>query len=380
MKISIITVCLNSAKTIEKTIQSVISQSCSDLEYIIIDGGSTDETTSIIKKYESYITYWVSEKDNGIYDAMNKGIANATGEMIAFLNSDDWYEDDALEKAESYFEQYHPMILTGKINTLQKGVWKEYRGEFDETEENIRIGMTYRHPATFVRKELFDRFGVFDTRYKIAADYEWMLRIHDGGVKELRVDTVFTNFSSKGVSSVETGRTIKEARQIALDALDKYKGCSLEEKNKWKKRINDFYDDQQAVLDVKTLIRNENVKEYPAFKELISEYLSQKAYIVWGTGVIGDEVYRLLSQTGIEVKAFLDSRADGNDEKFHEIPVKSAQTLSFGDNVIVASFEYEAEIVNQLENMGFQEKQDYILYSRIRKHMVENYLKNTKFK
>ena len=228
MKISIITVCLNRVATIEKAIQSVINQGYDKIEYIIIDGGSTDGTVDIIRKYEEYLAYWVSEEDKGIYDAMNKGIAKATGDIVAFLNSDDWYEDNILFKVAAYFEQFRPMILSGMINTLQKGQWKKKVLEFDNEEENIRIGMNCRHPATFVRKEIFDRFGGFDTRYKIAADYEWLLRMYDEGIRILKVDDVFTNFSTKGVSSSNLKLTIKESRHIEFSALEKNKDLYLE--------------------------------------------------------------------------------------------------------------------------------------------------------
>lgn len=373
MKISVITVCFDSVKTIERAIKSVISQSYPELEYIIIDGGSTDGTVSIIKRYEPYISYWVSERDNGIYDAMNKGIAKATGEIIAFLNSDDWYEESALEKAADYFKRFRSVALAGKINVLQKGRWEEYRGSFDEIDENIRIGMTYRHPATFVSRELFDRFGGFDTRYKIAADYEWMLRIYDGGIKVLRVNTVFTNFSSEGVSSVEAERTIQEAQEIALRGLERCSGYSAEEKDGWKKKINDFYRNQMDIINVKKLISDQQVGKYPIFKKLMLEYLTQKTYIVWGIGNIGNEVYGLLMQLEIEVKAFIDRKAGANSEKFLGISVRPPELLDNSEIIIVASIEYEDEIVSQLKDRGFQENSDYILYSRIRQYMITIY-------
>lgn len=370
MKISVITVCLNSAKTIERAMKSVIGQAYPDLEYIVIDGGSTDGTIDIIKKQEPYISYWASEPDDGIYDAMNKGIAKATGEIVAFLNSDDWYEAFALEKAADYFRRYRPMVLTGKINTLQAGKWKTYKGSFDETEENIRIGMTYRHPATFVRRELFERFGCFDTQYKIAADYEWMLRIYDSGIKSMRVDTVFTNFCAQGISSTETEQTIREAREIALSGLERCGRFSVREKDEWKKRIYDFYDSQQAVLDSKKWIRENRVANDKELKKRMSAYLTKKAYTVWGTGSIGDEVYCLLTQMGIEVKAFVDSKADMGHSLFHGIPVRKPEALKRWDNIIVASVEYEEEITGQLESMGYRENENFILYSRIREYMI----------
>lgn len=104
MKITVITVCLNSAETIEKTVKSVAAQECSELEYIVVDGGSTDGTLDILKKYKSAMDILVSEPDQGIFDAMNKGIGLSTGDVIAFLNSDDWYEKDALKIVEKAFD------------------------------------------------------------------------------------------------------------------------------------------------------------------------------------------------------------------------------------------------------------------------------------
>lgn len=106
MKFSIVTVCLNSADTIRQTIESVVHQQNENIEYIIIDGGSTDGTVDIIKEYGDEISFWVSEKDNGLYDAMNKGIVKASGDVISLLNSDDWYEPNILERVKEYFETY----------------------------------------------------------------------------------------------------------------------------------------------------------------------------------------------------------------------------------------------------------------------------------
>ena len=122
MKITIITVCMNSVNTIEKTIRRVIEQEYSDLEYIVIDGGSTDGTLEVLRQYESYIDKWISEPDNGIYDAMNKGIELSTGEVIAFLNSDDWYEKDAIKIVENAFMEGEFDCTMGKAHDNQAEV------------------------------------------------------------------------------------------------------------------------------------------------------------------------------------------------------------------------------------------------------------------
>lgn len=376
MRISVITVCLNSVKTIERAIQSVLKQYYDDLEYIVIDGGSTDGTVSVIKKYEEIISYWVSEKDDGLYDAMNKGIERSTGEIIAFLNSDDWYEEDALIRVNGYFEQYNPMILTGRVNTLQKGKWTKYIGILDSDKENIRMAMIYKQPATFARREIFDQLGVFNTRYKIAADFEWMLRVFDAGIEIMCVEDVFTNFSSTGISNTNTELTIKEARAIALEALDKCESYSEQEKEKWRRKIDRCYDEQQAVADVKRIIRNLRLADYPELESSMLKYFTEQSYIVWGIGTIGDDMYHLLTQLGLEVDFFVDRKADNAACFFHSREILAPRELVRGKKIIAASIEYEDEIVSRLEEMGFQKEKDYILYSTILSKLSEKYMKH----
>lgn len=375
MKISIITVCLNHADTIERTIQSVINQKYDEVEYIVIDGKSSDGTVDIIKKYGRYLTYWCSDADNGIYDAMNKGIVKATGEVVAFLNSDDWYEDGTLVKVKSYFEQYHPMVLAGRVNTLQKGKWKKYMSDLDRDKENIRMAMIYRQPAMFVRRKVFEQLGGFHTCYKIAADFEWALRVHDAGVEIMQVEDVFTNFSSTGISNTNLNQTIREAREIALEALGQCEGYSVLEKKDWKRKINKCYDEQQAFADVKKMIRDQQMNDYPELKSAMSEYFTEKSYVVWGIGIVGDDMYHLLMQLGLEVEFFVDKKSGSDIGTFHDRKVLAPQELGHGKKIIAASLEYEDEIADCLDKMGFRKNLDYILYSVILQKLQETYMK-----
>lgn len=374
MKITIITVCLNRENTIEKTIQSVINQGYDGLEYVVIDGGSFDDTVDIIRRYERNLTYWISEKDQGIYDAMNKGIAKSTGEVIAFLNSDDWYKENTLAKVNSYFEKYNPMVLTGRVNTLQKGKWAKYIGALDCNKENIQMAMIYRQPAMFVRREVFERVGIFNTDYKIAADFEWMLRVYDAEIEIMCVEDVFTYFSSTGVSNTDTDRTIREARKIALDALEHGEKYSLQEKETWRRKIIRCYDEQQATVEVKKIIRNQQLTEYLELRFLMLEYFREPSYVVWGIGIIGEDMYNLLMQLGLEVDCFVDRKSSRIVQTFHDRKVIAPQELVRGRKVIIASLEYEDEIAVQLDEMGFHEKADYILYSSILSKLVETYM------
>lgn len=180
MKISIITVTYNSAKTLEHTIQSVIDQTYKEIEYIIIDGASSDETLNIISKYNTHINLFISEPDKGIYDAMNKGIKIATGEIVGILNSDDlFYDKRTLEKVINEFDKEDISCVYGNIVYFKNNVenvvriWrtKPYSDDFFES------GEVPPHPALFVRKKVYDEIGLYKTNFKIAADQEFMIRM-----------------------------------------------------------------------------------------------------------------------------------------------------------------------------------------------------------
>ncbi len=176
IKISVITVCLNSENLIQKTIKSVVSQTYPNVEYIIIDGKSTDNTANIVMKYKSHINIFVSEKDNGVYDAMNKGAHLATGDMIYFLNSGDYlYDDKVLEKIVAEAEKHNLCeIFYGDILYYNSSGSKYYLGPMNSIAEIISRGIN--HQSIFTRKSAFEKCGYFDTKYKIFADYDWLLR------------------------------------------------------------------------------------------------------------------------------------------------------------------------------------------------------------
>ncbi len=180
MKISITTVCFNSAETIEDTIRSVLSQNYKDIEYIVVDGGSTDGTLDIIEKYRDRIHKYISEPDNGVYDAMNKGIRLATGDIIATLNSDDMYVDETIVSRMVEFIQawdldaaYGDLVYIDHNNSDHvTRFWKtgEYR------RRAFYYGWVIPHPAFFCRKQVFEKCGYFNDDFRIAADFELMLR------------------------------------------------------------------------------------------------------------------------------------------------------------------------------------------------------------
>lgn len=205
MLFSIITVCFNSEKTIERTMKSVLNQSYGDYEYILVDGASTDRTLEIIHRYESLFQgrlKLISEPDQGIYDAMNKGIRASKGELIGIVNSDDYYEPDALDKIAKAYQGYDYTIIYGLVRSVLDG--KEVM-VFSKNHEFLEKDMI-THPSCFVTKKLYERFGTYSLKYPYSADYEFMLRIKkEKEVRFVEIYDIITNFSVGGVSNSVKG-------------------------------------------------------------------------------------------------------------------------------------------------------------------------------
>ena len=182
--ISIITATYNSAETINDTIKSVLCQTNKDFEYIIVDGGSTDETIDIVKSYESEFfgrLKWVSEKDKGIYDAMNKGIKMASGDIIGILNSDDYYtSDDILQTIADAFKCQNVDAIYGDIHFIKDGVPDKCVRYYSSRLFSpfwLRFGFMPAHPSFYCKREVFDKSGLYRLDYKIGSDYEMMVRL-----------------------------------------------------------------------------------------------------------------------------------------------------------------------------------------------------------
>lgn len=183
MKFSIVTVTYNSGKTLRDTIQSVLSQTYPFIEYIIVDGLSTDNTVAIIKEYEACFNggmRWISEKDKGLYDAMNKGFRMATGDVIGIINSDDLLADPtAVEKVLAAFKE-HPdadAVYADLFYVAQNDTNKVVRHWISGKQRPFRYGWHPAHPTFYVKREIYQKYGLFDLDFKFAADFELMLRL-----------------------------------------------------------------------------------------------------------------------------------------------------------------------------------------------------------
>lgn len=219
MKISLITITYNSDKTLADTIRSVISQTYPNIEYIIVDGASKDNTVSIINEYEPSFNgriKWISEPDKGLYDAMSKGIRMATGDIVGILNSDDFFtSNDILQKVANAFLQdtkldavygdvhfVHPSNLNKCVRYYSSKVFKR---------SLMKLGFMPAHPSFYIRKECFEKYGMYKTDYKIAADFEFLLRvIYKAKIKTqyLPVDMVTMRTGGASTSGIDSHKQI----------------------------------------------------------------------------------------------------------------------------------------------------------------------------
>ncbi|WP_315337163.1 glycosyltransferase family 2 protein [Pseudomonas grimontii] len=220
MKISIITVSYNSATTIRDTIESVIGQSFNNVEYIVVDGASKDSTMAIVNEYSDKISKIVSEPDKGIYDAMNKGIALATGDVIGILNSDDFYEsDDVLESVfECFSSSPDSQLIFGDVVFVKSDdletVTRFYGAEHFRPWK-LRFGWMPPHPATFVRAGAYKEIGPYSVKYKISADYEMFVRlllVHQYNFS--RLDKVLVRMRAGGVSTSGIRSSLRLNKEI----------------------------------------------------------------------------------------------------------------------------------------------------------------------
>lgn len=221
-KLTVITVVYNCKDYIESCIESIINQNEIDLiQYIIVDGGSTDGTLDIISKYKKYIDILITEPDNGIYDAMNKGLELASGEFVSFLNADDMYIQNVLSDIMNIIVENPSLdVITAKVNMVNREtlVIEEKR---KSSINKLFLGMTLNHPATFFRTDIHKCY-LYNLDYKIAADYDVLLRMRKDNVKFKVLDKVIVNMRNGGVSDSYEKMGEVEAKRIRKDNNNKF--------------------------------------------------------------------------------------------------------------------------------------------------------------
>ena len=211
--LSVITVVYNGAGHVERAFESVFNQSYTNIEYIIVDGGSSDGTIEMIRSHDNTIDYWVSEPDNGIYDAMNKGIKVSKGELIGFLNSDDYYEPETImEVIKVYLETGCRGIFFGNSLVIQGDLGIRYISIGNAT---LWRGLGFKHQAMFVHRYVHEKFGLYNTAYRIAADYDFVMNVVSKGVRLIHIDKCLVNYSNTGISGINRIETLNELRVIS---------------------------------------------------------------------------------------------------------------------------------------------------------------------
>lgn len=233
MKISIITVVWNNKETIKDSINSVLNQTYADIEYIVVDGSSSDGTVDIVKDYENKISHFISEPDEGVYDALNKGIELASGDVIGILHSDDLFSDRfvvsdmmekmVLENAEIAFSDV--VIVDNSMTKVLRYYMSSYFSPW-----MFKIGWMPPHPACFIKKSLFDEFGLYSLDYKVAGDFDFLLRIfYSRQISWTHLDRVIvkmrqgglssSGFSSKMIIAKEINRSLRSNKVSSLPIL-----------------------------------------------------------------------------------------------------------------------------------------------------------------
>jgi glycosyltransferase involved in cell wall biosynthesis len=246
-KLSIITINYNNVSGLKATIQSVINQKFKDFEYIIIDGGSRDGSVDVIKQFSKKITYWVSETDNGIYNAMNKGIVKSRGDYLLFINSGDWLCNSDVIKKVFDSNPTSDLIFGNMIKLYKNGDSIRITGTL-ESEITILsfFHETICHPSSFFKRSLFSKFGFYDENLKIVSDWKFYLiafGLNDSTIKYENIDISFYN--TEGLSSIQVEQAQNE-RKVVLRELLPF-------------RVNLFFENNIQYLVKLEIIKNKNV-------------------------------------------------------------------------------------------------------------------------
>lgn len=374
MKVSVITVCYNSARTIETTIQSVLGQTYEDVEYVIVDGGSTDGTIDLIKKYETKLSAWISGPDCGLYDAMNKGIRMATGDIVGIINSDDWYEADVIRKVAACFKDNSIDVVHGNMTVVSEDGRCRAASAPGTDPADIFFRMAYYHPTVFVRADAYRKYGMFDLNYKIAADYQMMLRLYTAGAGFFYLNENIAYFRLGGISGEKTAwRAAMEERKVALTHLNGRVGVG---KDHCLKQIEALY--RSARLRAGgSYIERKMGKAY--VKNILLEALRGKESVaIFGAGYWGVKYYDWFIRRGIRVAYFVDNAPSKQNKRLGAVQIKRPDALKADRGNILTVVVVDgarAEIERQLKSFGLVAARDYLFIGDLQTRLIQQYLK-----
>lgn len=216
--VTVITVAFNSVETISRTIDSIAAQTYPRVEYIVIDGGSVDGTLEVLRQREADIDIWLSERDRGISDAFNKGIALASGQFISLVNSDDWIDTDHIARAIACLQETGADFAFGNLMVHGPGSAPQYVIDGDpHYASRIRHSMpALSHPSVVCRREVYERHGLYDRELRIAMDYDWLLRGYKRGVRGRYVPQITSHMGGGGVSDLSGHAGLREVRDVSI--------------------------------------------------------------------------------------------------------------------------------------------------------------------
>lgn len=344
LKVSIVTVVYNGANTLEQAMQSVLKQTYTNMEYIIIDGKSTDGTIDIIEKYRDKVSYYVSEPDQGIYDAMNKGIAAASGDIIGILNADDWYDTKAVEYVVDCFADNDADIVYGRYKRVESD------GIILSTKMPPLTDLWYEmmicHQAAFVKRKVYQKMGGYSLDYRIASDYDFFLRCYSSQVKFTYLDKELVYFRFTGVSSTKHLKCAVEINQIALKYIAQIPDRQrLINENRYRIKMAVFREicniDPKRVIETIPWIENNKI-------------------IIWGTGIWGRRMIKFLKDFGITIEYLIDSNPEKEGTCLLDFEIKNPRTLKESKSyVIIAIREINQDIQEQLVQLRV-ERERYV--------------------
>jgi glycosyltransferase involved in cell wall biosynthesis len=216
-RVSVVTICLNACSTIGKTIDSVQAQSFADIEYIVVDGGSTDGTQQYVESRLRPGDFLLSEPDRGISDAFNKGVALARGELIQFINADDWLSENQIETAVAVLDRTHADFTFGDLIFYEGGAPSfRYRGDPDYASKLFTHLPAMNHPTVLARRSAYEQIGLFSLEYRCAMEYDWFQRLHRAGGHGVYDPGIQGHMVHEGVSNRQYKRTFAEVRSISI--------------------------------------------------------------------------------------------------------------------------------------------------------------------
>lgn len=347
MKFSVITVCYNSADHIERAIQSVLAQQGVEVEYIVIDGGSSDGTLDILHRYADHIAFLSSEPDKGLYDAMNKGLAHATGDVVNFLNSDDWFTEGSLAAVQQAFAEQNCDIVGGNALLMQDDMVIGVKRGLPPQDDYYCV-MPFSHQAIFARLHLFHQYGGFDLKYRYCADYDWVLRMYTQGISFYYLNTPVVHFSYGGLSAS------KECQQETTLLGLHYLPSRLE--SIYRPRILAIAKDNESLYeyyDALYALQKDPVRLEALRSQLLSSGALATPCALFGGGVRAYRCLELFRILHIEVCCLYDNAPGKIGKKTFGYPVLSPATLDKdAPFIVITTSIYYDEIAAQLRQSG----------------------------